>query len=49
MTHAELVKRQWEALGVPPGPWMYEGMPIKRAQWFKTVLERLTLCCDAPI
>jgi hypothetical protein len=40
VTHAELVKRQWEALGVSPGPWMFEGMAPRRAQWLRRVLNR---------
>jgi hypothetical protein len=39
--HAELVKRQWAALGLSPGPWMFEGMDSKRAAWLGRVLDRL--------
>lgn len=39
--HAELVKRQWAALGCSPGPWMFEGMHPNRAAWLKRVLARL--------
>jgi len=41
VTHAELVKRQWEALQFVPGPWMYEGMNPKRALWLKRVMQKL--------
>jgi hypothetical protein len=37
---AELVKRQWEALGVAPGEWMLKGMAPKRIDWLKRVLVR---------
>lgn len=41
VTHAELVKRQWESLGVSPGPWMTVGMNPKRAEWLRRVLNRM--------
>ena len=41
VTHAELVKKQWEGLGVIPGPWMYEGMAPRRAEWMKRVMQKL--------
>jgi len=41
VTHAELVKRQWEALRLSPGPWMFEGMVPKRAVWLGWVPERV--------
>lgn len=41
VTHAELVRRQWAALGVSPGPWMFEGMAPRRAEWLNRVLSRL--------
>lgn len=44
VTHAELVKKQWKALGVSPGPWMFEGMNPKRVAWLERVLARLDSC-----
>jgi hypothetical protein len=41
VTHAKLVKRQWDALGIVFGPWMVVGMPEKRKQWFLRVLDRV--------
>lgn len=41
ITHVELVKNQWKALGMAPGPWMTVGMEPKRAAWLARVLERL--------
>lgn len=41
VTHAELVKRQWAALEVSPGPWMFVGMTPKRAAWLRRVLSRM--------
>ena len=43
VTHAELVKKQWRALGVTPGPWMLEGMGPRRAAWLSRVLARTGL------
>jgi hypothetical protein len=42
VTHAELVQKQWEALGVAPGDWMFEGMAPKRAERLWGVLSRIT-------
>ncbi|WP_156795477.1 hypothetical protein [Bradyrhizobium icense] len=39
--HAQLIKNQWASLGVSPGPWMYEGMSPKRAEWLKRVLDKI--------
>ena len=39
--HAELVKRQWEALGVRPAPWMTKGIASKRAAWLNPVMTRV--------
>lgn len=36
VTHAELVKKQWEKLGVSPGAWMFEGMPAEAGCVAKT-------------
>jgi hypothetical protein len=41
ITHAELVKKQWEGLGIVPGEWMAVGMSPKRAERFNRVLGRL--------
>jgi hypothetical protein len=38
VTHAELVRRQWQALGVVPGPWMFEGMAPRRAELMPSFL-----------
>lgn len=43
ITHAELVEKQWESLGVSSGPWMYEGMNPKRAAWLRAVLDHCGL------
>lgn len=43
ITHAELVNKQWEALGVTHGEWMLVGMNPKREAWLKRVLERLQI------
>lgn len=42
VTHAELVKRQWQSLGASPGPWMYEGMAPKRAERLRRVLQKFS-------
>lgn len=41
VSHAELVKKQWQALGVSPGSWMFEWMAPRRAAWLTRVLVRL--------
>lgn len=44
VTHAELVKKQWQSLEVSPGGWMFVGMAPKRAAWLERVLGRLNAC-----
>ena len=41
VTHAKLVRDQWQAMQIIPGPWMVVGMAPKRAQWFERVLDRV--------
>jgi hypothetical protein len=41
VTHANLVRDQWQAMQIIPGPWMGVGMAPKPAQWFERVLDRV--------
>ena len=41
VTHAKLVRDQWQALQITPGPWMTVGMGPKRESWFNRVLDRV--------
>jgi len=41
ITHAELVKKQSEALGASPGEWMLEGMAPRQSEWLRRVLSKL--------
>jgi hypothetical protein len=41
VAHAKLVRDQWRALRITPGPWMTVGMNPKRESWFNRVLGRV--------
>jgi hypothetical protein len=41
ITHVKLVRDQWQAMQIIPGPWMGVGMAPKPAQWFERVLDRV--------
>jgi len=41
VTHAKLVRDQWRAREITPGPWMTAGMIPKRESWFNRVLDRV--------